>query len=117
MPEQEIGVSEQEFSEVKSWVELTETGFPRIASPAFATSNGTPYLRAPGVALLSKPQVQVANLSDFLGGFDPKLRFPQYLDDPTPLPPGAQICKAAGQVCFDDQTEVLTEEGWKLFAA
>src|SRR5947209_21067 len=100
MPEQDSGASEQEFAEVKGWVEQTETGFPRIASPAFETANGTPYLSAPGVALLSKPQVQIAGLSDFLGGFDPKLQFTQYLNDPTSLPSGAQLCKIAGQSCY-----------------
>jgi thymidylate synthase (FAD) len=100
MSEQDRRASEQEVAEVKGWVEQSETGFPRIASPAYTTSDGTPYLRAPGVALLSKPQVQIAGLSDFLGGFDPKLQFPQYLDDPTSLPSGAQICKTSGQVCY-----------------
>ena len=77
-----------------------ESGYPAIPSPAFATERGTPYLRAAGVALLARPQTHLANLADFLGGFDPALQFPAYLDDPTPLPPGAQICKTAGQLCY-----------------
>jgi thymidylate synthase (FAD) len=77
-----------------------ETGFPTVPSPAFFTESGTPYLKAPGVAVLSRPQVQIDNLSDFLGGFTPELKFPQYLDDPTVLPSGAALCKAAGQLCY-----------------
>src|SRR4029077_20385238 len=30
----------------------------------------------------------------------PELHFAQYLDDPTPLPPGALVCKTAGQLCY-----------------
>ena len=77
-----------------------ESGYPAIDSPAFATEQGTPYLCAPGVALLARPQPNLANLADFLGGFDPKLQFSSYLDDPDELPPGAQICKTAGQLCY-----------------
>ena len=77
-----------------------ESGYPAIASPTFATEQGTPYLCAPGVALLSRPQPNLANLADFLGGFDPKLQFSSYLDDPDALAPGAQICKTAGQLCY-----------------
>ena len=81
-------------------VQQAETGFPLVPSPAFTTRAGTPYLRVPGVALLSKPEVNVANLADFLGGFAPELHFRQYLDDPTPLSPAAQLCKTAGQLCY-----------------
>ena len=81
-------------------VQQAETGFPLVPSPAFTTPAGTPYLRVPGVALLSKPNVNVANLADFLGGFAPELHFMQYLDDPTPLAPAAQLCKTAGQLCY-----------------
>lgn len=81
-------------------VQQAETGFPLVPSPALTTPAGTPYLRVPGVALLSKPDVSVANLADFLGGFAPELHFMQYLDDPTPLSPAAQLCKAAGQLCY-----------------
>lgn len=81
-------------------VQQTANGFPSIPAPAFATATGTPYLRAPGVALLSRPEVNIANMADFLGGFAPDLHFAQYLDDPTPLPPAALLCKTAGQICY-----------------
>lgn len=77
-----------------------ESGYPYIASPSFTTPNGTPYLRAPGVHLVSKPSVSLDSLRDFLGGFSPDLNFEQYVDDPTALEPGAQLCKLAGQVCY-----------------
>lgn len=90
-------------------------GFPAIHSPVRHTASGTAYLRSPGVVLLAKPQTNVAGLAGFLEGFDDSLGFTGYLDDPTPLPGSSQLAKTAGQVCFDDKTEVLTDEGWKRF--
>jgi thymidylate synthase (FAD) len=78
----------------------TTDGFPAIHSPAHRTRAGTPYLRAPGVVMISKPQVNIAGLAGFLEGFDPALRFPEYLDDPTELPDSSQLCKTAGQSCY-----------------
>src|SRR5579859_6855603 len=98
------GEAEQATAEaiaaLRARVQGVETGFPRIVAPAEATPAGTPYLRSPGVALLARPQVSMGGLADFLGGFAPDLRFPQYLDDPTLLSPAAQVCKAAGQLCY-----------------
>lgn len=79
---------------------LLENGFPVVTSQAIVTPNGTSYLCVPGVAMLAKPDVNIKNLNDFLGGFAPELNFPPYLDDTTPLTPAAQICKAAGQLCY-----------------
>ncbi|MDP9488111.1 MAG: hypothetical protein M3Q49_20370, partial [Actinomycetota bacterium] len=90
-------------------------GFPALHSPVYHTGRGTPYLRTPGVIMLARPQTNVAGLGGFLEGFDPELRFPEYLDDPTRLPDSSQLCKTAGQTCFDDETEVLTDDGWKKF--
>jgi len=42
----------------------------------------------------------MGGLAGFLEGFDPSLHFTEYLDDPTSLPDGAQLCKVAGQVCY-----------------
>lgn len=89
-----------QLTEVAAWVQGTESGYPLVPSPPCFTERGTPYLQTPGVALLAKPQVQIGNLADFLGGFAPELQFPQYLDDPTPLTPGTALCKAAGQICY-----------------
>jgi thymidylate synthase (FAD) len=74
--------------------------FPAIHSPVFRTGTGTAYLKAPGVVMLARPRTNVAGLAGFLEGFDPKLGFPAYLDDPTPLPDSSQLCKTAGQTCY-----------------
>src|SRR5258708_22868769 len=81
-------------------VEGVDSGYPYIPAPTRSTERGTPYLQAPGVHLISKPSVSLSSLSEFFGGFSPELQFPQYLDDPTPLPPGTELCKVAGQVCY-----------------
>jgi len=75
-------------------------GFPAIDSPMHHTRAGTPYLKGPGVVMFAKPQTNVAGLAGFLEGFDPDLRFPEYLDDPTRLPDSSQLCKTSGQVCY-----------------
>lgn len=75
-------------------------GFPTIHSPVYHTESGTPYLKSPGVVMLARPRTNVAGLADFLEGFDPELRFPEYLDDPTPLPDSTQLCKTSGQLCY-----------------
>jgi len=85
---------------VRDWVTGSDGGFYSVSSPVFATKGGTPYLKTPGVAVISKPQVNVQNLAGFLEGFSPELNFRQYLDDPTDLPAGAAVCKAAGQLCY-----------------
>src|SRR5580693_6953283 len=93
-------VTEEGLEALRAQLQGTETGFPRIIAPVKSTPAGTPYLGAPGVALLARPQVAIEGLADFLGGFAPSLHFPQYLDDPTPLSPAAQVCKVAGQLCY-----------------
>jgi thymidylate synthase (FAD) len=75
-------------------------GFPVINSPVFHTGAGTVYLKAPGVIMLARPRTNVAGLAGFLEGFDPDLRFPEYLDDPIRLPDSSQLCKTAGQLCY-----------------
>src|SRR6266566_9085318 len=78
----------------------TDSGFSAIHSPVHYSSGGIPYLVKPGVVLLARPNVHPAGLSGFLAGFDESLHFTEYLDDPTQLPEGAQLCKIAGQVCY-----------------
>jgi thymidylate synthase (FAD) len=79
---------------------IVADGFPVIHSRVLHTEHGTPYLKAPGVVMLARPQTNVAGLAGFLEGFDPELRFPEYLDDPTQLPDSSQLCKTAGQTCY-----------------
>jgi thymidylate synthase (FAD) len=75
-------------------------GFPAIHSPVYHTERGTPYLRSPGVVMLTRPRTNVEGLAGFLEGFDPELRFPEYLDDQTRLRDSTQLCKTAGQTCY-----------------
>ena len=75
-------------------------GFPTIHTQVHHTKAGTPYLKTPGVVVLARPQTNVAVLGGFLEGFDPDLRFTDYLDDPTRLPDSSQLCKTAGQTCY-----------------
>jgi thymidylate synthase (FAD) len=75
-------------------------GFPAVHSPVHHTGVGTPYLKKPGVVMLARPQTNVGGLGGFLEGFDPDLRFLDYLDDPTELPGSSQLCKTAGQLCY-----------------
>ena len=77
-----------------------DDGFPAVHSPVYQTGSSTPYLKAPGVVVLARPRTNVAGLSGFLEGFDPDLRFPDYLHDPTELPDSSQLCKTAGQLCY-----------------
>ena len=76
-------------------------GFPAIHSPVRRTEEGgVPYLKAPGVVMISRPSANIFGLSGFLEGFDRELRFPEYLDDPAQLPGSSQLAKTAGQVCY-----------------
>jgi thymidylate synthase (FAD) len=75
-------------------------GLPAVHSPVRHTGAGTSYLQAPGVVMISRPNVDISGLEGFLEGFDPSLGFPAYLDDPTPLPPSSQLAKTAGQTCY-----------------
>jgi thymidylate synthase (FAD) len=74
--------------------------FPAINVPVFKSAQGTPYLTAPGVVLISKPHVDLSGAKNFLEGFDPSLGFASYFDDPTTLPSGTQLGKIAGQTCY-----------------
>lgn len=77
-----------------------DAGFPTIHSRVQQTPAGTPYLVRPGVAVLARPQTNLAGLEGFLAGYDESSHFLEYLDDPFPLPDGAQLCKVAGQLCY-----------------
>jgi thymidylate synthase (FAD) len=80
---------------------LSQTSPPAVHSPVYHTAAGTPYLRAPGVALLAQPRVDLQGMAGFLDGYDPRLGFAGYLHDPADaLPAGALLTKTAGQVCY-----------------
>lgn len=76
------------------------SNFAALHSPSYLSPGGVYYLTRPGVVLLARPTVNLQGLAGFLDGFDESLHFPEYLDDPTPLPEGAQLSKIAGQVCY-----------------
>jgi thymidylate synthase (FAD) len=76
------------------------SGFAAIHSPVHYSPGGIPYLLNPGVVVIARPQVNVGGIAGFLDGFDTSLHFPEYVNDPTTLPDGAQVCKIAGQVCY-----------------
>jgi thymidylate synthase ThyX len=76
------------------------SGIAAIQSPVHHSPNGVPYLLKPGVVVLARPEVNLDGLAGFLDGFDETLHFLEYLDDPTILPHGAQLCKVAGQTCY-----------------
>lgn len=65
----------------------------------FRTSNGTPYLKEPGVALLASTATELSNMQGFLDGFDPELDFGGYAID-SALPDAEAITKVAGQLCY-----------------
>jgi thymidylate synthase (FAD) len=77
-----------------------QSGFPAIHSPVHDSPGGALYLLKPGVVLIARPNTNLGGLAGFLDGFDPSLHFSEYLDDPTNLPDGSQLCKVAGQVCY-----------------
>src|SRR5260370_15354735 len=93
------------------------SGFAAIQSPIHHSPGGIPYLVSPGVVVLARPEVRLAGLAGFLDGFDASLRFPEYLDDPTKLPDGAQLCKVAGQVCYMSfgQSRTFNEHAERYF--
>jgi thymidylate synthase (FAD) len=76
------------------------------------TDEGVPYLRDPGVVVLSRPHVEFGVARSFLEGF---LRhFESYLEDPTHLGPEAALTKFAGQLCYMSFGEKRT---WNADAA
>ena len=77
-----------------------QNNFPAIHAPVFKSAQSTPYLTAPGVVLIAKPQIELSGVKNFLEGFDSGLEFSSYVDDPTALSSGAQLCKIAGQTCY-----------------
>jgi thymidylate synthase (FAD) len=78
----------------------TDAGFSHMHTPVYHTPEGTPYLTRPGVVMLARPQTSLAGLAGFLSGYDESNHFSEYLDDPTMLPDGSQLCKIAGQLCY-----------------
>jgi thymidylate synthase (FAD) len=88
---------------VELFVQLGGTdadAFPQLHSEVFHTDAGTPYLKHAGVVMIAKPDVSIEGLRPFLQGYGDDLDFAQYVDDPTKLPPAAQLSKTSGQTCY-----------------
>jgi thymidylate synthase (FAD) len=74
--------------------------YPEYHPHVFETSVGTLFLKEPGIVMIGKPQISLEGLRGFFTGYPEELNFLGYLDDPTDLPPGAKLCKFAGQMCY-----------------
>jgi thymidylate synthase (FAD) len=74
-------------------------GFPSYNPPVFEFF-GVRYLKEAGVAMISRPNTELASVSGFLEGFDVDLGFGEYLNDPYRLDDGAEASKFAGQLCY-----------------
>lgn len=74
--------------------------FPFVESNVYFTKNGTPYLKKPGLALISKPDVNLSGMKAFLSGFPADYKFEDYLKDPFELPVAERLTKVAGQTCY-----------------
>jgi thymidylate synthase (FAD) len=74
--------------------------FPFSESKTFYTKDGTPYLKGPGLALISKPDVNLSGMKVFLSGFPAEYKFEDYLKDPFLLPTAEKLTKVSGQTCY-----------------
>ena len=72
----------------------------KMDSKVYFTKEKTAYLKNPGLALISKPDVDISGISDFLEGFPKNYEFIKYLKDPIKLPPAEKLTKVAGQTCY-----------------
>ncbi len=74
---------------------------PAKHAEVFHTEKGTPYLKESGVVMISRPQVDIREVYEFLVDFDHELGFWEYLEDPVKdMGRGEQLCKVAGQLCY-----------------
>lgn len=79
--------------------------YPYYGPEVFETSMGVPYLKEPGMALLSKPETHLEDtigLLNFLEGFHPDLGFESYQEDLSYSAehPSEALVKFAGQLCY-----------------
>lgn len=75
-------------------------GLSVLTSKVYFTKAGTAYLKSPGLSLISKPDVDISGIADFLEGFPEDYQFVKYLKDPVKLPPAEKLTKVAGQTCY-----------------
>ncbi|MDR3582650.1 MAG: FAD-dependent thymidylate synthase [Candidatus Pacebacteria bacterium] len=83
-------------------------GFPYFDPDVFETGLGVQYFKEAGVALISRPNVNIAAAAGFLDSFDDSLGFREYLFDPVNIDDGAQAAKYAGQGCYQSYSAKRT---------
>ena len=64
-----------------------------LDSNVFSTPQGTLYLKSPGIAMISKPDVNNLGIGNFLEGFPKDYEFIKYLKDPVKLPPAEKLAQ------------------------
>lgn len=69
------------------------------SSKVYKTKRGVSYLKEPGIILLSKPDLDIYGIDDFLSGF-PDLGFDEYTNDNWLIEDGSALSKVAGQLCY-----------------
>lgn len=79
---------------------IVQTEFPAYHPNVYETSQGTLYLKEPGVVMIAAPAVNISGLKGMLAGFPKEYEFENYLSDETVLSPGEQLTKVAGQACY-----------------
>lgn len=72
----------------------------KMDSKVYFTKEKTAYLKSPGLALISRPDVDISGIANFLQGFPKDYEFIKYIKDPVKLPPAEKLTKVAGQTCY-----------------
>ena len=116
-------------------------GYPSYFSHAQKSPKGVYYFTEPSVIMIGKTKTDFNGLKPFFDSFDASLGFQSYLNDSHSLADGTYLSKFAGQLCYmsfgpkrtyneqalkyftnvmsqshgcyDEETEVLTNHGWK----
>lgn len=79
---------------------VANLNFPALDSRVYRTKKGTSYLKSPGLAMISAPNVVLDGMNYFLNGFPKNYDFLKYLKDPVKLSPAEKLTKVAGQTCY-----------------
>lgn len=85
---------------IRKFTDGGELKYPAFHSEVFQTRGGTYYLKEPAVVTIAQSAPNISGMKTFLEGFDPTLKFADYVNDPGKIDPSAQIVKVAGQTCY-----------------
>jgi thymidylate synthase (FAD) len=69
----------------------------------------------PEIELIARPSVDLEALERYLKTVGGESWLEMRRSDDEGLNPGQLLVEAAGRACFDDETDILTESGWKRF--